>query len=134
MANDENVDLDETIELDNNLDEDSDDDDDDVGFKSSRSLFTLKLKDGDGGQKAIPLVPGLNRIGRDHNRCRIVLRSPSVSKLHAVIEIKVGLLTRFPVINSQSHKACGNFLFDLLNWSIPLRLRMLYDLLQHCFI
>ena len=90
MGSNDKVDLDETLEVEDTDPDDGNDDSDDDDLELRHltpPLFFLVLKDE--CDERIPLISGLNRIGRDSNRCRIVLRSPTVSKLHAVIEVKV---------------------------------------------
>ena len=84
-----NADLDETLELETSFDLDSEDDDDqDISTHTPPPVYHLVAK-GDGRESKIPLIPGLNRIGRDASRCGVVLHSPSVSCFHAVILVKV---------------------------------------------
>ena len=82
------VDLDETLELETSFDLDRDDDDNDVSTHTPTPVYHLVVKE-EGNESKLPLIPGLNRIGRDERRCGVVLRSPSVSALHAVIFVKV---------------------------------------------
>ena len=111
MSLTERIDLDETLEMEEAIDDDDDGESDDEDLELSRispPLLFLVLKDEFGIERRIPLKSGQNRIGRDPNLCHVVIPSPTASKLHAVIEVKVS--NKLP----SKYKDCQTFV-DMLS-------------------